>query len=49
MRFVNTQKVTKPVPVYPSSMRDPGSFRMSADVGIAGSHRFVPGGLDANR
>jgi hypothetical protein len=55
--LVNTQKdiFTKPVPVYPSSVRDPGSFRMPptilgcAGVAIAGSHRFVPGGLDAKR
>ena len=32
MKFVNSQKdtFTNPVPVYLSSMRDPGSFRMQA-------------------
>src|SRR4051794_16750555 len=38
MKFVNSQNTfTKPVPVYPRSMRDPCSFRISAtNLGSAG-------------
>ena len=38
MKFVNSQNTfTTPVPVYPSSMRDPCSFRISAtNLGSAG-------------